>query len=126
MTAPTEAEIRESILEGLGDGSMSADDFAGLIDAFRPILDSDMARVRAGWDPDFHPYEDHPGTLWADLTRDEVDELQGAMHYVLHRVTREATQALVEGCIAAAVAFAEAHPDVPRGRWQPHQEAVPS
>ena len=74
MTAPTEAEIREAILSELGDRTINSDDFAGLIDAFAPIMDSDMALVRAGGLTTSTPADDHPGTLWADLTSDEGDE----------------------------------------------------
>ncbi len=125
MTAPTEAEIREAILAELGDKTINPDDFAGLIDAFRPIMDSDLALVRAGWVEDFYGTEGHPGTLWADLTPDEGRELHRAMEAVCKRVLVDATRLLVEGCVAAAVAFAEAHPDIPRGTWSA-REAVPA
>lgn len=121
MTAPTEAEIRASIeIEG---HSFMVDDFAGMIDAFRAIMDSDLALTRAGWADDYTPADDHPGTLWADMTRDEVAELQDAMHAVLATVVAEATGKLVDGCVAAAVEFSRRHPDIPRGRWQA-REAV--
>lgn len=121
--APTEAEIREAILSELGDRTITSDDFAGLIDAFAPIMDSDMALVRAGWRDDFYPDADHPGTLWADLTAEETAELDGAMAAVRDRVIRDATQALVDGCVAAAFAFGQAHPDIPRGRYALHPDA---
>jgi hypothetical protein len=120
MSAPTEAEIREAILSELGDRAISPDDFAGLSDAFAPIMDSDMALVRAGWCERFLPDPDHPGTFWADLTPDERDELHVAMEAVRDRVLRDATAALVDGCATAAFAFGQAHPDVPRGRYPLH------
>jgi len=126
MTAPTEQEIRQAVEVELGDQTINSDDLLGLVDALRPIMDSDMARVRAGWDDEFYPKDDHPGTLWADMTHDEVDELHGAIQDVIHRVAREATVAVVDGCVAAAVAFAGAHPDVPRGRWTARREEVPA
>lgn len=128
MTAPTHAEIHESILRELGDDTICPDDFAGLVDAFRAILDSDMARTREpdGWCEEFtNRPVDHPGTIWADLTRDETAELHDAMHAVLHRVIQDATRELVAGCVVAAGAFAEAHPDIPRGRWR-SREPVPA
>ncbi len=124
MTAPTEQEIRQAILAELGDHTIDPDDFAGLVDVFRPILDSDMALTRAGWVEDFYPGTEHPGTLWADMTEAEANELHDAMHAVRRRVLVEATTALVKGCIAAAVAFAEAHPEIPRGAWRPRELAV--
>ena len=126
MTAPTEAEIHDAILSELGDKTISTDDFGGLIDAVRVILDSDMARLRepAGWDPDFYPENayrpprQHPGTLWADMTEDEGEALHGALHAVLHRVLADATARLVGECVVATREFAERHPDIPRGRWR--------
>lgn len=122
MSAPTEAEIRDSIDQGLrldGVEGFSTDDFGGLIDSFRAIMDSDLARVRTGWAEDFNPNipGPHPGTLWADMRPSEGLELHSAMQAVLTRVLQEATAKLVDGCVAAALAFGERHPDIPRGHW---------
>jgi hypothetical protein len=122
--APTEAEIREAILTELGARTIDPDDFAGLADTFAPIMDSDAALTRAGWVDNFYPAADHPGTLWADLTADETAELHGAMAAVRDHVLREATRALVDGCAAAAFAFGQAHPDIPRGRYPLHSAAA--
>jgi hypothetical protein len=39
------------------------------------------------------------------------------MHAVLVRVFQEATDELVAGCVVAAYAFGQVHPDIPRGRY---------
>lgn len=110
----TPDEIRQAITESVGGGFADVDDTGAML---RVVLDSDMARARIGWDPTFTPRDDHPGTLWADLRPSEFEELGDAMHDVLHDVELEATQMLIERATAVCVAFAEAHPDVPRGHW---------
>lgn len=125
MTAPTAAEVREAITRTLHTKTLEGDDFGGLYEDFRPILDSDVALTRNRWVESFHATDEHPGTLWADMTTEEAEELSGAMYRVLDRVLHDATILLAEGCIEAAVAFADAHPNIPRGSWQP-AEAVPA
>jgi hypothetical protein len=116
MAAPTEAEIREAIAEGFD--SLVVDHPDGIWDALAPINDSDQALVRAGWVEGFYPPEDHPGTLWADLRASESEELHAATGEVLAAALRDYLEAAREGAIAAAVRFAEAHPDIPRGAWR--------
>jgi hypothetical protein len=122
VTPPTEAEIRQALTESIDNGYVDMDD-AGLM--LRVVLDSDAARVRMPWNPDFQPDDDHPGTLWADLRPEEYKELSEAMYAVLHQVEREATAMLIERAIGAAVAFAAAHPDIPRGHWPLNRMADP-
>jgi hypothetical protein len=115
MTAPSEQEIRQALTERWGSaGIQLAEEVYNALD---PIMDSDMALTRAGWSNEFHPDDDHPGTLWADMTPAEVKELQGAVREAIERAERAVSDQLLEECIAIGVRFAEAHPDVPRGRW---------
>jgi len=116
----TEAEIREAIEELMpGIDFDVPDEFR---DALAPIGDSDMARARIGWDPDYTPRDGHPGTLWADLRPSEADELQAALHDVYRAAGHYYVETVREGAIRAALAFAEAHPDVPLGHWRPPAE----
>ncbi|TAL06731.1 MAG: hypothetical protein EPO00_10585 [Chloroflexota bacterium] len=77
----TEAEIREALTEFMP--GINFDVPIEFVEACAPLGDSDMARVRVGWDSSFTPRErrgePHPGTLWADLRPTEVGELQRAM-----------------------------------------------
>jgi hypothetical protein len=43
---------------------------------------------------------------------------------VLGRVPADATGRVVTECVATAVAFGDANPDIPRGRWQPRKEVA--
>lgn len=115
MTAPTEAEIREA----LGDPTdlVGADISDNLRDAIAPLLDSDQALVRAGWVEDFYPPANHPGTLWADLQPSEAKELHDAIFAAIDEIEFEAAKQLVDRLVAVGVAFAAAHPDIPRGHW---------
>ncbi len=114
MTAPTETEIREALTQSIGGGYADEDI---QLDWLRPLIDSDRALVRAVWTDDFSPSADHPGTLWADMRPSEYAELEQAIHDVRTIVERAATQELVNGLVEVAVAFAKAHPDIPRGHW---------
>lgn len=114
MTAPTEAEIRAAI-------DVDEIDFDEAIygaAAFRAITDSDQALTRRGWAEGFHPVPDHPGTLWADLTDEEDRELREAVEAAADAVIADTRRRLVNGVAAAVLAFAESHPDIPRGRWK--------
>ena len=113
-TAPTEDEIRTALAECIGGGFVDMD---YNVDMLEVITDSDAARTRVLWDREFHPPATHRGTLWADLRPTEADELATAMQEVLHEVEVEATAMLLERATSAAVAFAAAHPDIPRGHW---------
>jgi hypothetical protein len=53
------------------------------------------------------------------MSQEEADELHWAIAAVDERVAREATAMLVEGWVTAALAFAKANPDIPRGHWRP-------
>jgi hypothetical protein len=121
MTAPaitrswTEAEVREALTRSIGRGYVDMDDTNLML---RVVIDSDVARTRFLWDEDYtNRDDDHPGTLWADLSPDETRELREAMSDVLHEVEREATAMLLERAVAAALAFQERHPDIPRGHY---------
>lgn len=115
MTTPTEAQIREAI--GSPDHLVDADMTRDLRATIAPLLDSDQALVRAGWMEDFYPDVDHPGTLWADLRPSETEELHDAIHGAIRAVERIAADMLVERLVAVGLAFAAAHPDIPRGHW---------
>ncbi len=119
MTAPTEEEIREALTECIAGGFRDLDNTGDMLEV---ITDSDMARTRTLWSREFFPPVAHRGTLWADLRPDEAEDLQDAMSEVLRQVEVEATAMLLERATAAAVAFAVAHPDVPRGHWPIEQE----
>jgi hypothetical protein len=128
MTAPTEAEIREAIDTSPLLQPDCLDEPEGLYRAFRVILDSDMALVRAGWQEDFGPARDHPGTLWADMRASEFRELSSAVEAARSEAFRDYLIAVRERVVAATLAFAEANPDISRGAWRPagDREAVPA
>jgi hypothetical protein len=113
MTAPTEAEIRAAVSHGLPE-PFSIDDVGLYV---RPVIDSDHALVRAGWTEDWNPGADHPGTLWADMRASESEALHKAVYHALHAAELAFRDTLVEGVTAAVIAFAEAHPDIPRGTF---------
>ena len=124
MTPVTEAEIREAVAARIRRNFGNLTEM--LDNALDPIVDSDMARGRAVWDPDFHPRKDHPGTLWMDLTGDEADDLSAPVDQAINSELFDVlAQIVTDRVVAAALAFAEAHPDLPRGRWQA-REAVPA
>lgn len=113
----TEAEIRAAIAGPLREQFEVGDT---IYRAIAPVEDSDMALLRAGrngWREDFYPPEGHPGTFWADLTEAEGTELREAVGQAVLDVTHAACEQLIEAVTAAAVRFAEAHPDAPRGRY---------
>lgn len=125
MAAPTEAEIRRAI-DGspllCEDGTAAIDEPEGLWESLRPILDSDAAivptrRSPEGWTDEYMPGADHAGTLWADMRPSEYDELSGAIHEVRATAFAQYLAELREAVVGVALRFAEAHPDVPRGRW---------
>jgi hypothetical protein len=117
MTAPTEQEIRDAIAERIRRAVETFPEAIRDANALDPIDDSDMALTRRGWVEGFYPSEDHPGTFWADLTTEEIEELhcatEGAMYGVLDGLADRITDAVV----AATVAYAKAHPDIPRGTY---------
>lgn len=117
MTAPTEAEIRAAIAETL-PADHTIDDI-GLWVAV--IGDSDLARTRGKWDKDVNMDDDHPGTLWADMTGEEGEELQRLIYDAMHRAQRAFIAELIENVTAATLAFAAAHPDIPRGTFRAAQ-----
>lgn len=121
MTAPTEAEIREAL--GDPDRIARADMDRDVRDAIAPLIDSDQALVRAVWTEDFNPGRDHPGTLWADMRPSEAEELHDAIFAAIREVEREAAVKLIDRVAAVGLAFAEAHPDIPRGHWPMAPEA---
>lgn len=126
--ALTEAEIREAIEaeipaqtpERVGYWIDLPDE---MYQALRLITDSDEARTparwqkRPGWDNEFTPHDDHPGTLWADLRPSEAEELLDATEAMQHRALAAYVNACREGAIEVAIAFAKAHPDALRGAW---------
>lgn len=111
MSAPSEAEIRQAI----DVGKLNWDNWTA--DALCAIADSDMARVRAVWDRDFHPSSSHPGTLWADLRPSEVDDLTSAIETAIAETKRHAAAELAERVVSAALYFGTEHPDAARGHW---------
>ncbi|HUQ44619.1 MAG TPA: hypothetical protein VM451_09465 [Candidatus Limnocylindria bacterium] len=124
MTAPTEAEIREAIepewpVDTVGDAP------EWVYEGLGPILDSDQALVRAVWVEGYNPMRPHPGTLWADMTKAEADELHAAISVVVDEAAMTFQRSVLEGAVRAAVAFAEKHPDVPRGHWKAAEQREP-
>ena len=116
------SEIRQAIEENLvrmfGDLGFSIDDEPAY-EVLRPILDSDVARVRTGWDPDFNPPADHPGTLWADMRRSEIDELKDPIYAMIQSAEKAYIAGIVDQVVAYVAKYAAEHPDVPRGTWRP-------
>lgn len=121
----TDDEIATAIRQSFEGSSLNSDDWWCLYRELGVVDDSDMARVREpdGWAADFTPHEGHPGTLWADLTDDEAAELHDVLwkagKHVMERVHTE----LVEAAVAATIALAHDHPDLPRGRYQLEEAA---
>ena len=114
MTAPTEAEIRAAIATTL-PADHTIDDI-GLWVAV--IGDSDLARTRGQWDKDAYMDDDHPGTVWADMTAEEGEELHRLIYDAMHKAERAFIAELIENVTAASLAFANAHPDIPRGAFR--------
>jgi hypothetical protein len=117
MTAPTEQEIRDAIAERIRRAVETFPEAIRDSNAFDPIDDSDMALTRRGWAEGFYPSDDHPGTFWADLTAGEIAELHGATQAALYGVLDGLADRITDAVVAATVAFAEAHPDIPRGTY---------
>lgn len=120
MTAPTEAEIRAAIADRIRHRFGDLNEMLG--NALDPIVDSDMARsdrgAVEGWDPEFFPRGTHPGTLWMDLSRAEMHDLStvidGAIGSELYDIL---AKIVTDRVVSATIAFAETHPDIPRGRY---------
>jgi hypothetical protein len=119
-TAPTEPEIREAIS---GPVRRALENLPEILwQALEAIDDSDMASSRepSGWDPSFFPEngrhggEPHSGTFWADLTQGETDELREAVWGGLPEAIADV---VIERVASRVAAFAEMHPDIPRGRY---------
>lgn len=110
----TEDEVRQALVESIGNGFVDIDNDHELL---RVVSDSDMARTRMLWDPDYFGGDGHRGTLWADLTPEETEELQRTMHDVLVAVERRANAELLRRATNAALEFGRRHPDIPRGHW---------
>ena len=122
-TAPTAAEIETLVRRAFQQrADKSVDSINTLEHAFvdivrgaaTPLLDSDMASIRGGWLDGYYPAADHPGTIWAQLSREEVDELYNRVTAAARRIQRQAREAAVQALVEIGLAFAEAHPDVPR------------
>lgn len=127
MIAPTEAEIRAAIADGITRRPREVDEITDV--AFRvsgTIRHSPYALTRRRWAEDFYPDEvdELTGTLWADLTEAETAAIEELVDNAARRFQERAAAILLEELVLAGVAFAEAHPDVPRGTWQ--REAVPA
>jgi hypothetical protein len=124
MTAPTEAEIREAMAEGLWriGGKLTIDD-AGVWDALAVFMDSDEARTDGAWSRGFSPPVDHPGTLWANMRPSETVELKDPLEEIVGRVEDAASEMLTQLVIEHVIAFAAKYPDIPRGAWR---QAVPA
>lgn len=116
----TEAEVREALSERMP--GIDFDRPRGVDAGLAPLDDCDLALVRAGWADEYTPEPGHPGTLFADLRGSEADELKEAIHAVEKAAAHYYIETLREGAIRVALAFAEAHPDVPLGHWKPAAE----
>jgi len=112
---PTEAEIRAAITERVRYAMGNIWETLSNSNALDPITDSDMALTRRGWADGFHPQAGHPGTLWADLTAEESEELNSVFSAAVDPA--QLAKVITESVVAAALAFAERHPDIPRGAW---------
>ncbi len=120
MTAPTEAEIRQAIearLDQLFGGNEFSIDDNPAHELLAPLWDSDQALSRAGWAHDFHPADDHPGTLWADMRPSEVGELHQGLSRIIEEEEVAFAERVIDRAVAIGAAFAAAHPDLPRGHW---------
>lgn len=122
MTAPTEAEIREAIHDRVREAVGGIPALLSEGNALDPIIDSDMALTRRGWVEDFYPQDNHPGTLWADLTAEQTAELYAAIDAAID--AERLAEIIIDSVVAAAAEFAGRHPDVPRGQYQPARESV--
>jgi hypothetical protein len=98
MTAPTKAEVRESLLAAIheGPGLTRAGEFA---DAFNGIA--------SGLDDIYDT---------ADLRQSERDRLDELACEAMCRVRNQAFLDLIEALVGAGLAFAAEHPDAPRKR----------
>jgi hypothetical protein len=121
MTAPTEAEIRASIEERVRYAVGNV--WQMLEHALDPISDSDHALTHRGWADGFYPQDNHPGTLWADMTADEAEALNVAISAAID--FDRIADTITESVVAAVTAFAEKYPDIPRGTYG-HREPVPA
>ncbi len=122
MAAPTEAELREAIGPRIREAIGNIWELVATNNALDPIVDSDQALSRRGWQDGFRPQDGHPGTFWADLTEDEAKDLMDTMDGVFDLDSLAAT--MTDAVVEAAVGFAERHPEMPRGRYQPARELV--
>jgi hypothetical protein len=122
--APTEAEIRETIAERVREAVGNLWEMLANTNALDPITDSDQALTRRGWAEGFHPQEGHPGTLWADLTESEAEDLRATMDEAFN--LDSIAEMITEAAVAAALDFAQRHPDIPRGHYQLAREPVPA
>ena len=116
----SEAQIREAIAgrirENLGNLMDVVDD------ALDPVVDSDQASVRRGWVEGFYPGDDHPGTLWADLTAEESEDLRSSIDAAIDR--DELAAIVTDRVVVAAAAFGRRHPGLPRGAYRGPRPAV--
>lgn len=120
MTAPTEAEIRQALearLEQMfGTARFSIDDNP-VREVLQPISDSEDARVRIGWSPEFFPSADHAGTLWADMRPSELEELMAPIRAIIAEAELQLIATIIDRVVEVTSRFAAAHPDIPRGHW---------
>lgn len=116
----TEAEIRESIETPIRDAAKGIYELLGERNALDPIVDSDQALSRRGWQEGFYPQEGHPGTLWADLTEAEAEDLSATMDEAIDFIALG--DFITDGVVRAAMEWAARHPAASLGHWRPAGE----
>lgn len=123
MAAPTEAEIREAI-EARCEHWPQDNPSTKLIEAigaFGDFMYSPSYEILKSPDDLTSPSEaSDPGQVWTDLRPTEARDLDRLYEAALIRATERTEAAIVEEFVAAALRFAELHPDAPRAQ----QEAV--
>jgi hypothetical protein len=122
MSAPTEAEIREAIIE---HGTYPQDGgLKGRLAVFvREWANSIKCGAFDALDPDFDQATEEPyySGSWWDLRASEAIVLRDLALAAEGRAVERSVAIILEELTAAGVAFAEAYPDAP---WIPLEETV--
>ena len=124
MTAPTEAELRAVIVEGMASKNVgqhldsqdgTANNLQYVVNGAAWAFIESAASTKEGdgvWEPSPEPT---PGTVWTDLRPSEADRLVVLIGAAAERVA-ERCQAIILGELTAVgVKFAREFPDAPRG-----------
>lgn len=121
MTAPTEQEVRASLVAFLEASSpMSVGTMRDALRcAIRDVGDALDCAAFTALESEYDAGDDAPDSLWRDLRRSEARRLRELVTGAIDAAASRCEAIILEELTAAGVTFAAEHPDAPRPSTKP-------